>query len=346
MAKCLELAEKGLRHVAPNPMVGCVIVLDGKIIGKGYHRRFGEEHAEVNAILSVKDKRLLRKSTLYVNLEPCSHFGKTPPCADLIIKHKIPEVVIGNRDPNPKVSGRGIKKLKTSGIKVLTGVLENECATLNHRFFTFHEKKRPYIILKWAQSADGFMAPPGKNKLWLTGPESQKLVHVWRSQEQAIMVGWKTCNIDQPLLTVRLVKGLQPMRMVIDQNLKVKEAALLHMQPEPVWVLNKLLTKKINHVEFVRIDFSKNPMNEIINFLFSKNIQSVIVEGGPQTLRYFINAGLWDEARVFTTKHKLIKGKKSPALRAIRFAETLSGDDRLVYYLPSPSAKLSYTHRS
>ena len=220
MKKCLELAKKGMGYVSPNPMVGCVIVFNDEIIGEGYHQEYGKDHAEVNAIENVKDKSLLKKSTLYVNLEPCVHFGKTPPCTNLIIESKIPKVVIGCADSYSEVSGKGIKKMQNRGIEIIVGVLGKESRELNKRFFTFHEKKRPYIILKWAESKDGFMAPLNQNKpFWMTSSESKKLVHKWRAEEEAILIGRITAKKDNPSLTVREVAGSNPIRIIIDKNL-------------------------------------------------------------------------------------------------------------------------------
>ena len=225
MARCIQLAKNGLGTTYPNPLVGSVIVYNGKIIGEGWHKKAGEAHAEVNAINSVKDKTLLAKSTIYVSLEPCSHYGKTPPCADLIAYHKIPNVIIGTIDPFAKVAGNGLKKLMEAGSKITLGVLEKECKELNKRFFTFHEKKRPYIILKWAETQDGFIAPLEQESgkpFWITSPESKKRVHKWRTEEAAILVGTKTVELDNPSLTARLWKGEQPLRVVIDKSMKLK----------------------------------------------------------------------------------------------------------------------------
>lgn len=313
-------------------MVGCVIVHKEKIIGKGYHRKFGDAHAEVNAIRSVKNQKLLKDSILYVNLEPCSHHGKTPPCADLIIEKKIPRVVIGSLDPNPLVSGRGIQKLKKAGIEVTSGVLKKECDKLNHRFITFHTKHRPYIILKWAESSDGFMAPKGNKQKWLTGNASKKLVHQWRSEEQGVMVGWKTVNIDEPQLNVRLVKGLNPVRFVIDPNLKMIAVTKTMLTNPPLWVFNGRTESDGKILKLVKIDFKKNGLKQIMKFLHAQEIQSLIVEGGPTTLKMFIKEGLWDEARVFTTSHKMKEGKKSPTFRGKLIEEGSSGKDRLAFY--------------
>ena len=254
MQKCLELAKQGLSHVSPNPMVGCVIVYNNKIIGKGLHEKYGEPHAEVNAIASVKNKNLLKKSTLYVNLEPCCHYGKTPPCTSLIIKHKIPKVVIGCIDSFSKVSGKGIEKMQNAGIKVKLGILENECKLLNKRFFTFNEKKRPYIILKWAKSKDGFIAPNNqKEPFWMTSLESKKLTHIWRAEEDAILIGRITAQKDDPSLTVREIKGKNPVRIVIDKNLKLSRKLKLFNKESNTIIFNAINSKQYLNKRYIKI---------------------------------------------------------------------------------------------
>lgn len=304
MLKCIELAKKGFGKVAPNPMVGCVIVHENKIISKGYHKNFGEAHAEINAINSVKHKSLLKKSVLYVNLEPCSHFGKTPPCADFIIRNKIKYVVIGNMDTNPFVSGKGIQKLISAGCNVQIGVLEDKCKELNIRFFTFHEKKRPYVILKWAETKDKFIGTT-HFRLQISGNKANKLVHQWRSEEQAVMVGTNTALTDNPKLTVRLTKGKNPLRIVIDKSLRIPSWYNLFNKQAPTLVFtasNKISTQNL---QFVNIDFSKNVLQQILTELYERNIQSVIVEGGAKLLNSFIAENLWDEARIFTNNRRL-----------------------------------------
>lgn len=316
--RCTELAQMGLGKTYPNPMVGSVVVYNDKIIGEGWHQKAGEAHAEVFAIASVKDKSLLKKATLYVSLEPCSHFGKTPPCADLIIHHKIPEVVVGCLDPNPKVAGRGVKRLLEAGCKVAVGVLEDECKKLNKRFFTFHQKKRPYIILKWAQTSDGFIAPnfqeAGK-PFWITGKASKQLVHKWRSEEQAILVGTTTVLKDNPQLTNRLWEGNCPVRVVLDQHLKIcKEAAVFDGSVKTI-VISSIQNSKfpdLKNVFFESIEFDQKLTKHICDVLYKHQIQSVIIEGGSLTLQTFIDANLWDETRVFTGNKILRQGIKSP----------------------------------
>jgi diaminohydroxyphosphoribosylaminopyrimidine deaminase/5-amino-6-(5-phosphoribosylamino)uracil reductase len=285
-------------------MVGCVIVHNNKIIGEGYTSNYGGSHAEVNAINSVKNKKLLRESTLYVTLEPCSHFGKTPPCSDLIINYKIPSIVIGCIDDNEKVAGKGVKKLRDAGCNVIVGILETTCRAHHKRFFTFHNKKRPYIILKWAETTDGFIAPKTKNEkkpIWITNEFSRQLVHKWRTEEQAILVGTHTVLEDNPSLTARDWIGKNPVRVVIDKDEKLsKNLTVFNDESETI-----ILTDK-------NIDFSQNSAKEICDVLFKNEITSVIIEGGTKTLQTFINANLWDEARVFTGENNLKEGIRAP----------------------------------
>ena len=312
MNRCLDLASKGLENVSPNPLVGSVIVYENKIIGEGYHMEYGKEHAEVNAITSVKDKSLLPKSTLYVNLEPCAHFGKTPPCSNLIIEHKIPKVVIGCVDTFSEVSGKGIIKMEKAGIEVVVGVLENECRELNKRFFTFHEKKRPYIILKWAESKDSFIAPNNQTApFWMTSNDSKKLVHKWRSEEDAILVGRITAEKDNPSLTVREVIGKNPIRIVIDKDLKLSKKLNLFNNEARTIIFNALKTKEINLNYYIKIDFN-NLIKCILQELYKQKIQSLIIEGGAKTLQSFIDKKLWDESRIFIANKTIVEGIKSP----------------------------------
>jgi diaminohydroxyphosphoribosylaminopyrimidine deaminase/5-amino-6-(5-phosphoribosylamino)uracil reductase len=318
MSRCIALAQNGLGTTYPNPMVGSVIVYEGKIIGEGWHKKAGEPHAEVNAVNSVKDKSLLKKATIYVSLEPCSHFGKTPPCCDLIIKNKIPNVVIGTVDPNIKVAGNGIKKLIEAGVNVTIGILEDECNELNKRFFTFHQKKRPYIILKWAQSQDGFIAPLEKSEkkpVWITNTHSRQLVHKWRTEEQAILVGTQTVIDDNPKLNARDWYGNNPIRLVLDQNNRIPEDNTVfdNQIKTIVFTKSKNTINKENTI-FEVIDFKQNTAKQIVEVLFQHQIQSVIIEGGLQTLQTFIDANLWDEARIFTGEITFGKGIKAPLL--------------------------------
>lgn len=316
-------------------MVGCVIVCDNEIVGEGYHEQFGSGHAEPNAIKQVSDA-ILKKSTLYVTLEPCSHFGKTPPCADLIISKGIKKVVIGNLDSNPLVAGKGIQKLKDAGIEVEFGILDKECRELNKRFFTVHEKKRPYIILKWAQTQDGFIShwplPENKKDNWITGDESKTLVHKWRAQEQAILVGYNTAIIDNPLLTTRLAEGKNPVRLIIDENLDLPVSLNVFNDDAKTIVFNGMKDIEKENLRYVRIDF-KNTILEILEECFVLNISSIIVEGGTKTITEFITKGLWDEARIFVNPNKKFgQGIVAPNLSFDQTTPTqISGD--LLYTL-------------
>jgi diaminohydroxyphosphoribosylaminopyrimidine deaminase/5-amino-6-(5-phosphoribosylamino)uracil reductase len=332
--RCIELAKNGLGTTYPNPLVGSVIVYDDKIIGEGWHKKAGEPHAEVNAVNSVKDKSLLKKATIYVSLEPCSHFGKTPPCCDLIIKNKIPNVVIGTVDPNVKVAGNGIKKLMEAGIHVTVGILEEECNELNKRFFTFHEKKRPYIILKWAESQDGYIAPKEKSEkkpVWITNQYSRQLVHKWRTEEQAILVGTQTAIDDNPKLNARDWSGNNPIRVVLDQNNRIpKDNYIFDNQVKTIlFSKSKRPIEKENCI-FEYIDFEQNIATQIIQSLYQHQIQSIIIEGGRQTLQTFIDANLWDEARVFIGNNEFKEGTKAPNLGKNQFKKQSIGNDQLI----------------
>jgi diaminohydroxyphosphoribosylaminopyrimidine deaminase/5-amino-6-(5-phosphoribosylamino)uracil reductase len=334
IARCIELAKNGFGTTYPNPMVGSVIVYDGEIIGEGWHRKAGEPHAEVNAIRSVKDTSVLDKATIYVSLEPCSHFGKTPPCCDLIIENKIPNVVIGTVDSNIKVAGNGIKRLREAGANVIVGILEKECHELNQRFFTFHEKKRPYIILKWAQTQDGFIAPSEKKEqkpVWITNPYSRQLVHKWRAEEQAILVGTQTLIDDNPQLNTRDWEGNNPIRVVIDQNNRIpKTAHVFDNQVKTiVFSKNKAMLTSENIICEV-IDFQQNIAQQILERLYQHQIQSIIIEGGAQTLQTFIDANLLDEARVFIGNCKFGNGIKAPILNTAPSKKEKIGTDELL----------------
>ena len=329
MNRCLELASKGLERVSPNPMVGSVIVYENKIIGEGYHKEYGKEHAEVNAIASVKDKSLLKDSTLYVNLEPCAHFGKTPPCSNLIIEHKIPKVVIGCVDTFSDVNGKGIMKMEKAGIKVSIGVLEKESRELNKRFFNFHEKRRPYIILKWAESKDGFIAPKDQTApFWMTCSDSKKLVHQFRAEEDAILVGRITAEKDNPSLTVREVTGKNPTRIVIDKDLKLSKKLNLFNNQAKTIIFNSIKTEEIDSNYYIKIDFN-NLIENILQELYKQNIQSLIIEGGAKTLQSFIDKKLWEEARIFTANRTLVEGVKAPTLDGEIIFETKIDEDQL-----------------
>ena len=327
MRRCIALAKKGLGYTYPNPLVGCVIVHQGKIISEGWHKKAGESHAEKEAIEKVKDKSILKEVTLYVNLEPCNHFGKTPPCSDLIIKMKIPKIVIGTVDFNQKVYLKGIKKLKENGCKVITGILEKECRKLNCRFFTFHQKKRPYITLKWAESKDGFIAPKDQNeKYWLSHPLSKQLVHQWRSQEQSIMIGVNTAIIDNSRLNLRDWYGNNPIPIVIDPKNRLPNESFLYRNKKS----NNLLSISSTEIGTKNEELKSE---DLICFLYENHIQSVIVEGGLKTLVFFIKNNLWDEAKVFKTKIKLNNGLISPKLEKKEKSIISVGSDKLYTYI-------------
>lgn len=338
MYRCIQLAKKGLGSVSPNPMVGSVIVYKDLIIGEGYHRKYGEPHAEVIAVNAVQNKNLLRESTMYVSLEPCSHYGKTPPCADMIIENGIPEVIIGSIDPNPKVKGGGIKKLRDAGIKVKTGILSEECKELNIRFFTYHNKKRPYIILKWAETADGFIdicrKDPEKIKYyWITNEYCKTLVHKWRTEEDAFMIGTNTVINDNPQLTARNYRGRNPVRVVIDNSLKTDLSFRIYDDSAKTIVLNSLKNEEINNnIKYIKTDFSANSTRNIIKKLYEQKIQSVVIEGGAYTLEQFINEGLWDEARVFIGSKVFKKGVAAPSFKFLPFSEQTFDDSCLKIY--------------
>ncbi|MBQ4914897.1 bifunctional diaminohydroxyphosphoribosylaminopyrimidine deaminase/5-amino-6-(5-phosphoribosylamino)uracil reductase RibD [Maribacter sp. MMG018] len=323
MRRCIQIATCGLGKTAPNPMVGAVIVYNNTIIGEGYTSPFGGAHAEVNAINSVKDKNLLKKATLYVTLEPCSHYGKTPPCADLITEHKIPKVVIGLKDPHVKVAGKGIIKLENAGCKVTTGVLQEECREHHKRFLTFHEKKRPYIILKWAETSDGFIAPSKEMRntnpepFWITNNISRQLVHKWRSEEQGILIGTNTALEDNPKLDVRTWSGKNPIRIVLDKNLKIPSSFHIHEKKQSTIIITSInnLDKIQETGDYKHIDFSKNATYNICETLHESNIQSIIVEGGSMTLQSFIDTNLWDEARIFKGNSTFDNGVKAPTIK-------------------------------
>jgi len=317
MQRAIQIANNGLGTTRPNPMVGAVIVYNNKIIGEGFTSKYGGNHAEVNAINSVTDKSFLAKSTIYVTLEPCSHYGKTPPCSDLILHHKIPNVVIGCVDDNPQVAGKGIKKLMEAGCNVTIGVLEKECKDHHKRFFTFHNKKRPYIILKWAETNDGFIAPTSRDEqkpVWITNQLSRQLVHKWRAEEQAILVGTNTVIKDNPSLTVRDWTGENPIRVVLDRNS----------------LLSNAYTIFNNDAE--TLTFKDNTLIEVCDHLHQQNINSIIIEGGSKTLQLFIDEELWDEARIFKGKIDFKDGVKAPKFSGSLTSEEKILDDTLRIY--------------
>lgn len=335
MQRCIDLALLGAGYVSPNPMVGAVIVHNNEIIGEGYHQKFGEAHAEVNAINDVLSKHqnsaeLLKNSTIYVSLEPCAHFGKTPPCANLIIKHKIPTVVIGSADPFDAVNGRGISKLQEAGIDVLQGILEDECNFLNRRFFTRIKKQRPYIILKWAQTADGFFAPEKPEQRWISSPDAKTLTHKWRAEEDAILVGKNTAYIDNPQLNVREVAGKNPLRIVIDRNLELPTFLYLFDYSHDTVVFNAKKTYFDRNIKYLELEDFDNLLPQLICYqLYLMDVQSVIIEGGAKTLETFIKVGLWDEARIFTSPDFWEAGIKAPQIGGSIIEEKELGVDTL-----------------
>ena len=323
MLRCVELALLGKGNVAPNPMVGCVIVHEGNIIGEGWHQQFGQPHAEVNALNAVIDKKLLPQATVFVNLEPCCHSGKTPPCADLLISNNIKRVVVGMIDPFSKVAGQGIAKLKAAGITVEVGVLADTCKELNKRFITYHTLQRPYVILKWAQTADGFIAPDAtlmskktfEEKRHITGFIVQALVHKWRGEEQAIMVGTQTVKMDNPALNTRAFKGNNPLRITIDKNVSLSSELNILDGSQPTLLFTSLpQSSQIPNTEYQQIDFDSPIWPQILEELYKRSIQSIIVEGGLYTLQQIIQSNIWDEAQIFTTPTTLLAGVKSPAI--------------------------------
>jgi diaminohydroxyphosphoribosylaminopyrimidine deaminase/5-amino-6-(5-phosphoribosylamino)uracil reductase len=317
MQRCLELALLGMGDVAPNPMVGCVIVHEGKIIGEGYHEKYGQSHAEVNAISSVQDTELLTQSTLYVSLEPCAHFGKTPPCSDLIIESRIPHVVIGTVDPFAKVAGKGIEKMRAAGIEIEIGLLERECRELNRRFFTFHEKKRPYILLKWAQTLDGFIdtdRTETQHPTWITNALSKRLVHRQRSEESAILIGTNTAQYDNPALTVREWTGNQPIRMVIDRTRRLNPNLTIFDQKSTTWVFTDAECEDTENIKFIRLNFKQDILPQMLEELYTRDILSIVVEGGSILLDSFLSHGLWDEAFVYSGNQFFGKGVPSPRI--------------------------------
>lgn len=332
MQRCLELANNALGTTYPNPLVGSVIVHNQKIIGEGWHKKAGQDHAEIVAIKSVNDKSLLKESTLYVNLEPCSHFGKTPPCSHKIVEYGIPKVVIGIRDKASHVNGKGIAYLKENGVEVIEHILEEEAEWLNRRFFTFHTKNRPYIVLKFAQTSNGYFAPLGQEQKWITNTYCKQLAHKWRTEEASILVGKRTAEIDQPQLNARLWLGNQPIRVIISRELSPEIKSFLSSDLKTI-VFTEAENEKMQNVDFIKIDFEVNVLEQILHHLHEQNLQSIIVEGGATTLAHFIEENLWDEARVFTGDVAWENGIKSPILEnaRIKFQQDLGRDEYKLY---------------
>ncbi|TCI91158.1 bifunctional diaminohydroxyphosphoribosylaminopyrimidine deaminase/5-amino-6-(5-phosphoribosylamino)uracil reductase RibD [Tenacibaculum sp. M341] len=336
MRRCIELAERGIGTARPNPSVGAVIVHNNKIIGEGFTSEYGGPHAEVNAVKSVKDTSLLKEATIYVTLEPCSHFGKTPPCANMIVDNGIPNVVIGTVDTNSLVAGKGINILESNGCNVTIGVLEEECKQQHKRFFTVQNKKRPYIILKWAQTQDNFIAPKEKlenRPIWISNEFSKQLVHKWRSEEHAILVGTNTAIDDNPLLNVRSWYGNNPVRIVIDKKLKLQHHLNIFNKEVKTIVITGENKPNEDNLLYETIDFTKDVASQICEVLQKNKIQSIIIEGGTQTLQTFINANLWDEARVFTGENSFLEGIKAPILNLVPTFEQKIQSDILRTYI-------------
>lgn len=335
MSRCLQLASIGLGQVAPNPLVGAVIVHEGKIIGEGYHQYFGGPHAEVNAIKSVSraNRHLLPESTLYVNLEPCAHKGKTPPCADMLINHRIQQVVIANEDPNPKVAGKGIKKIREAGYQVKTGVMANDALHLNRRYFTFLNNNRPYIILKWAQSKDGFISRKNEQTT-ISSKTSQRLVHKWRSEEQAILVGTNTALIDNPRLDARHWNGRNPLRVVIDKKLKFPaDLHLLKDETKTIVFSDSMPSNSNLSCQYHVIPDEMDGIAYILQTLMNLQVQSLIIEGGSTLLQSFIDRHLWDEARILTGNCYLGTGVASPKIKGKAIGHhQLSADNLLILH--------------
>lgn len=338
MLRALELAAYGRGSVSPNPMVGCVIVHEGRMIGEGWHKGYGGPHAEVNAVNSTIDKELLKESTVYVTLEPCSHFGKTPPCTDLLIESGVKTVVVAMQDPNPLVAGSGIRKLAAANIAVQVGVMEEKARELNKRFVTWIEEQRPYVILKWAETSDGFMAREDLDSKWISEALSRQLVHRWRTEEDAVLVGTRTAAHDNPQLNVRDWTGRDPVRIVIDRTLKLDPALHLFDGRQKTICYNTIKSEDRPNINFVRLD-DKDFLPGLMRDLHGQGIQSLIVEGGPGTLRGFIDAGYWDEARTFISTRKFGQGIAAPTIRGKLIAQQSMETDELRILEPHRDGK-------
>jgi len=338
--QCLDLAQRAKGHTAPNPMVGAVLVHNDRIIGEGWHHYYGADHAEVNCLKSVAetDKRFIPESTMYVNLEPCAHYGITPPCANRLVEEQVKQVVIANKDPFEKVNGRGVDILKAGGVNVETGVLEKEGLWVNRRFFCFHKQKRPYIILKWAQTKDGFIAPTDRSRFQISNTESQKMLHKWRTEEAAIMVGNTTALNDNPQLTSRLYEGRQPLRIVLDKRIKLPATYHVYDNTAPTWIVNEQKEILYGNVHSVKLPFDDTLIPTLLYRLYEAKILSVIVEGGATLLNTFIHLGLWDEARVFTGDVFMEEGIHAPVLKNAMHAFTTDvATDKLEVYVNKKS---------
>lgn len=318
MERCLQLAELGIGNVAPNPLVGAIIVYKGMIVSEGFHQKYGQAHAEPNAIKAVVDQSIFPESTLYVNLEPCSHYGKTPPCANLIVSKKFKKVVIGTLDPNPKVAGRGVEILRNAGVKVVVGVLQDKCGELNKRFFTFHEMKRPFVLLKWAQTTDGFIdhkrMSSDQKPLLISNTITGQLTHKMRSENQSILVSTNTVVLDNPSLTVRNWSGKSPIRLVLDRTLRIPRSYEIYSNK----IRTIIFTEKneINEkVEYKNIKFGDESIKNILQIIYDENIHSILVEGGAKLLNSFIESGWWDEANIEISPITIGDGVKAPCLK-------------------------------
>lgn len=338
MQRCIELAQKGAGYVAPNPMVGAVLVYEERIIGEGFHQVYGQDHAEVNCITSVKeeDRKFISQSVMYVSLEPCAHFGKTPPCADLIIQNKIPKVIIGCRDPFKEVDGKGIEKLKAAGVEIELGILENESKELNKRFFIFHTLHRPYIILKWAQSADGKIANGGE-RLLISNEVSNRLVHKWRSEEAAILIGTNTALMDDPSLTTRLWNGPSPVRLIVDMNLRLPASLTIFDREVRTIVYNTIKHEEDDNILYYQVTNDVSLVHQMMNALYQLKIQSVLIEGGARLLQSFIDEGMWDEIRTITNKQLTIgSGLTAPLFDQFNKEEAFElSNDLIEIYKPT-----------
>lgn len=334
MRRCLEIAQRGLRNASPNPSVGAVLVYQDRIIGEGFTSPFGGAHAEVNCLNSVqeKDKSLISSSSLYVSLEPCSHFGKTPPCSNLILEHKIPLVVIAMLDPNPLVASNGISQLKKHGVEVIFGILEEQAQELNKRFICFHTKKRPYVILKWAQTKHAYFSPNSKSQFWITNKRTKALVHQWRSEEMAILVGSNTLKADNPRLNVRLVDGKNPIRVVINTEEELDDQLHIFNQNIPSLIYSNYAKDSKENLEFIKIDTKSNVIEQILKDLYLRQVNSIIVEGGAYTLSKFIEQNVWDEARILTGAKELEEGIKAPLIKGKLSQEFLISGDLIQIY--------------
>ncbi|WP_297044342.1 bifunctional diaminohydroxyphosphoribosylaminopyrimidine deaminase/5-amino-6-(5-phosphoribosylamino)uracil reductase RibD [Thermoflavifilum sp.] len=339
MWRCLELAVQGAGRVAPNPMVGAVLVHRGRIISEGYHQQFGGPHAEVNCLRAVPEAyaRWIPESTLYVNLEPCAHYGKTPPCADLIVSYGIPRVVIGHLDPFPEVQGKGLSRLLQAGVDVQVGVLEKHCRWLNRRFLTFHQLHRPYVILKWAQSRDGYLAPESRERTEISHPYTRYWVHRWRAEEAAILIGARTAIYDNPRLNNRYwvtpAQSASLVRMVIDPHLRVPAGYHIFDHSLPTWIFNFLESREQGNTRWIRLESDRPVVEQILGYAHAQQLQSCIVEGGAATLNHFIASGLWDEARVIYSTNLLGRGLPAPLLQNAQLIEEIAcGEDRICWY--------------